>query len=136
MVYMCYKYNYDIPMMLSQAQWESTYGTTNRAVKTGSIFSVGLWDSKTVTTYDNQNESIEGYIKLIQRDYLQNGKKTYDDLLKPGKFVNMDGHRYASNPKYEDNIRGTRNSIIRRIPILTQNYTGLGYGIEDTIYLS
>lgn len=122
-MYLCYKYNFDEPLLLSQSQNESHFGTTPRAKRTGSVISIGQWDNKTVTTYPDQDSCFEPYIKIMQRDYLQNGKVSVDDLLKAGNFVNHLGMRFASNPHYERNVRVTRNKIIREHPELAQNYS-------------
>lgn len=122
-VYLCYKYNFDLPLMLAQMQCESHFGTDPRAQRTGSVISIGQWDNKTVVTYGTQDECFEPYIKIMKRDYLQNGKVNVDDLLKAGKFVNKDNKRYAKNPHYERDIRVTRNKIIRDYPVLAKEYS-------------
>ena len=122
-MYLCYKYNFDEPLLLSQSQNESHFGTAPRARRTGSVISIGQWDNKTVTTYPDQDSCFEPYIKIMQRDYLQNGKVSVDDLLKAGNFVNYLGMRFASNPHYERNVRVTRNKIIREHPELSQSYS-------------
>ena len=121
-IYLCYKHNFDLPLLLAQAQCESHFGTTPRAQRTGSVISIGQWDDKTVTTYPTQDECFEPYIKIMNRDYLQGGKVSVDNLLKSGNFVNSIGDRYASNPHYERDIRLTRNKIIKTYPELAQDY--------------
>lgn len=111
------KYNYDLPLMLAQAQVESHFGTTPRAMRTGSIFSIGAWDNGSDrVTYSSQNDSIEPYVRIMMRDYL-NGK-TVDQMLQPGNMVNQLGQRYTSNQNYENDVRLTRNAIIKRNPDL------------------
>lgn len=122
-VYLCYKHNFDLPLMLAQMQCESHFGTDPRARRTGSVISIGQWDNKTVTTYDTQDDCFEPYILIMKRDYLQDGKVSVDDLLKPGCFVNTIGNRYAGYPDYEDSVRRTRNSIIKRYPDLAKPYS-------------
>ena len=38
--------------------------------------------------------------------------------MKHGKFVNKNGHRFASNKKYEQQLRQIRNRIIKKYPEL------------------
>ena len=118
LVKIAYKYNFDLPFLMAAAHLESCFGATPRARKTNSVFSVGSYDNgKNVVTYSHPNESIEPYIKLLISDYLINGK-TINDLMKPGKFVNKNGHRFASNKKYEQQLRQIRNRIIKKYPEL------------------
>ena len=116
------RYNFDLPLALAQAHQESCFGTTPRAQRTKSVFSVGLWDNgHNKTTYNTQDDSIKDYMQLMTSDYLQNGKKDVTDLLKPGGFVNHNNDRYASDPHYENKIRYIRNKIIKDYPILTMS---------------
>lgn len=112
------KYNFDLPFLMAAAHLESCFGATPRAQRTNSVFSVGSYDNgKNVVTYSHPNESIESYIRLLISDYLINGK-TINDLMIPGKFVNKNGHRFASNKKYEQQLRQIRNKIIKKYPDL------------------
>lgn len=112
------EYSFDLPLLMAAAHLESCFGATNRAKRTNSVFSVGSYDNgKNVVTYSDPNESIDGYISLINNDYLINGK-TINDLLKPGGFVNKNGHRYASKKNYEKLLRSIRNKIISQYPEL------------------
>lgn len=112
-VNMCNKYNFPIPLLLAQAHLESHFGTTSRAQKTNSVFSVGSYDDgRNVYKPSTQNESIENYILTIQNYYLKD--KTIDELLANGGFVNFRGHRYASDKNYELKIRQTMNGIIKK----------------------
>ena len=77
-------------------------------------------DGRDVVKYANQDSSIIPFIKIIKRDYLMNGEKKVDQLLQ--NFVNYDGNRYASNPKYERDLAKTRNSIISKYPGLLNDY--------------
>lgn len=111
-------YSFDLPLLLAAAHLESCFGATNRAKRTNSVFSVGAYDNgKDIVTYSDPNESIYGYIKLINNDYLINGR-TINDLLKPGGFINKNGHRYASKKNYEKLLRNIRNKIINTYPEL------------------
>lgn len=112
------KYSFDLPLLLAAAHLESCFGVTKRAKKTNSVYSVGAYDNgKDVVSYSHPNESIEGYIRLLQQDYLINGK-TINDLLKTNGFVNKNGYRYASDNKYEQHLNSIRNKIIQNYPEL------------------
>ena len=124
LVYQSYLHNFDLPLASAQLHVESRFGTGDRAKKTNSIFSIGAYDSgKDGVIYASQNDSIEPYMIIMNRDYLQNGKKDVDDLLADGGFVNKNGHRYASSPNYERDVRVTRNGMINRHPVLAQPFS-------------
>ena len=115
----CEQNDFSIPFTIAIANLESCFGQTPRSKITNSVFSVGSYDNgKNVCTYSTPDESIVPFIKIIKKDYLQNGEKTLSDLLVPNQFVNMNGHRYAKNPKYEGQIKSIMNRIIRMYPIL------------------
>jgi hypothetical protein len=115
----CEENNFSIPFTMAIANLESCFGQTPRSKRTNSVFSVGSYDNgKNVCTYSTPDESIAPFINLIKKDYLQNGEKTIDDLLAANQFVNMNGHRYAKNPKYEGQIKSIMNRIIKMYPIL------------------
>ena len=119
-----YQYDYDLPLLLAQLQMESHFGTTKRAQRTNSMFSVGAYDNgKDVVKYSNQDASIIPYIKLIKKDYMFDGQKDVDQILQ--NFVNHDGNRYASNPNYESDLAKTRKSIISKYPGLLNDYIRL-----------
>lgn len=108
----------DLPFIMAAAHQESCFGATPRAKRTNSVFSEGCYDNgKNVVTYKDANDSVYGYVKLLKNSYLVNGK-TIKDLLKPGKFVNGVGNRYASDKKYESKVNSIRNRIIKMHPIL------------------
>jgi hypothetical protein len=108
----------DLPFIMAAAHQESCFGATPRAKRTNSVFSEGCYDNgKNVVTYKDANDSVYGYVKLLKNSYLVNGK-TINDLLKPGKFVNGVGNRYASDKKYESKVNSIRNRIIKMHPIL------------------
>lgn len=109
---------FDLAFLMAVAHQESCFGATNRARRTNSVFSVGSYDNgKNAVTYSDPNQSVYGYIKLIENDYLVDGK-TLMDLLIPGNFVNYDNNRYASDKDYEKKIKSLRNKILKRYPQL------------------
>ena len=122
LVVACYLNDYyDIPLLLAQLQIESHFGTTERARRTNSMFSVGAYDNGVdAVKYPDQNASIEPYIKLINKNYLLDGKKDVDQLLQ--NFVNGAGNRYASDKNYEKHLIVTRNKIIKLHPELLNDY--------------
>lgn len=112
------EYNFDLPFLLAVAHQESCFGAGNRAKRTGSVFSVGCHDNgRNLAHYSDPNDSVGSYIRLLQNDYLTNGK-TINDLLQKGGFVNKMGNRYASDKNYEAKIKNLRNKIIREYPEL------------------
>lgn len=109
---------FDLPFLMAVAHQESCFGATPRAQRTNSVFSEGSWDNgKNAVTYSDPNESVYGYIDLINRSYIVNGKTLFD-LLAPGAFVNGIGKRYASDTNYENKIKRLRNRIIKKYPEL------------------
>ena len=110
--------NFDLPFLMAVAHQESCFGATPRAQRTNSVFSEGCWDNGTnKTIYSDPNESVYGYIDLMNRSYIVNGKSLLD-LLVPGKFVNRIGKRYASDVNYERKIKSLRNRILQKYPEL------------------
>ena len=117
----CEKNDFSIPFTLAIANLESCFGQTPRSKKTNSVFSVGSYDcGANKCSYGTPDESIIPFINLIKTDYLQNGTKTIEDLLKPNGFISSDGFRYASNKRYESQVKSIMNRIIRMYPILNQ----------------
>lgn len=109
---------FDLPFLMAVAHQESCFGATPRAQRTNSVFSEGSWDNgKNTVTYSDPNESVYGYIDLMNRSYIVNGKTLFD-LLAPGAFVNGIGKRYALDVNYENKIKNLRNRIIKKYPEL------------------
>jgi hypothetical protein len=114
----CDSNGFDLPFVMAAAHLESCFGATRRAQLTNSVFSEGCWDNgKNKVRYSDPNESVYGYIDLLKRSYLVNGK-TLKDLLIPGKFVNGIGKRYASDKNYERKLKNVRNRIVSMYPEL------------------
>lgn len=114
---LCTEYNIDVAFVMAQGQIESHYATAGTAKKTKSIFNVGAYDGHSAARqcrngfgYDDPNDSIEPYLILLTSDYLVNGK-TINDLM--NNYVNYLGMRYASNRKYESQLRSVYNKIYR-----------------------
>ena len=110
--------NFDLPFLMAVAHQESCFGATPRARRTNSVFSEGAWDNGSdKVKYSDPNESVYGYIDLLNRSYLVNDKTLFD-LLKPGSFVNGIGKRYASDKAYEQKISSIRKRILQKYPEL------------------
>ena len=114
---LCTKYNIDVAFVMAQGQIESHYATAGTAKRTKSIFNVGAYDGHSAARqcrngfgYDNPNDSIEPYLILLTNYYLVNGK-TINDLM--NNYVNHLGMRYASNRKYESQLKSVYNKIYR-----------------------
>jgi hypothetical protein len=109
---------FDLPFLMAAAHQESCFGATSRSRRTNSVFNVGSYDDgRNVVIYDDPNQSVYGYIELLENDYLVDGKTIFD-LLKPGKFVNYNNKRYASDKQYESKLRRLRNRILKQYPEL------------------
>jgi hypothetical protein len=118
-----YEENIDLPLLLAAGWVETKFGTEGVCVTRGtnSMFSVGAWDDGTTRNYyDSKVESMYHYAQIIKNDYLRG--RGVDELLKDGNFVNKNGHRYASNPKYERDLRNTRNKILRNYEVLRPDF--------------
>lgn len=108
------KYDLDIKFVLAQGQIESHFGTTGMAVKTNSVFNVGAYDNASYENingkfkYKHPDYSIEPYMQLLYRDYI-NGSKTELDLM--AKYVNKRGQKYSSNVNYENDLFNLYKSI-------------------------
>ena len=116
-VQFCYEDDYDLPMLLSALHLESHFGVTPRAKRTGSPCSIGCWDNgKNRIYYKDQNIAVKDYIKIMKRDFIRDRK--WPVAFSDGNLTNKDGNRYASNEKYERELRSFRNRALRKFPIL------------------
>lgn len=126
----CEEFDIDVRLPLAQGQLESHYGTKGLAQKTNSVWNMGAFDGKNIDKilgiykYAHPNQSIRPYLKNLKENYLSN-KKTEEDLLK--NFVNLDGKRYASYDKYEQELQLTWNNIntVTKLDSLLQVYRHL-----------
>lgn len=114
---LCTEYNIDVAFVMAQGQIESHYATKGTARRTNSVFNVGAYDGHSAAKqckngfgFDDPNDSIEPYLILLTNDYLVDGK-TINDLM--NNYVNHLGMRYASNRKYESQLKSVYNKIYR-----------------------
>lgn len=91
-----------LSFLLTQAQQETKLGTQLKSKN--NIFNIGNTTEGKTKDFDSPKESIDAYLELIHKDYLNQGDRSLDDLLKPKSFVNSQGHRYAKDPKYEKKL--------------------------------
>lgn len=111
MINNCRKYNVDPALLLSQGIQESHLGTRGKARRNNNVFAMGSYDYRKhyeIPKYNHVNESIKPYVKVLNEDYLVNGR-TVNDLLE--NFTNKHGKRYASDPNYEYAIKKLYKSI-------------------------
>lgn len=123
-VRVAYEEDIDLPLLLAAAWLETMMGTSGVCVTRGtnSMYSVGAWDDGTTRNYyDSKVESMRHYAQIIKNDYLRG--RNIETLLKDGNFVNKNGHRYASNPQYERNLRNIRNKILKNYEVLRPDFT-------------
>lgn len=112
---LCEQYGVDVRFAMAQAQVESHYATKGTAKKTKSMFNVGAYDGHSAKRqirngfgFEDVNDSIEPYLRLITSEYLIDNKTTNDLLY---NYVNHLGMRYATNPRYEKMLRSVYNRI-------------------------
>jgi len=109
----CVEYETDIIFVLAQGLLESHFGTKGKAAETNSVWNVGTYDNgKILYRYDDPNESLEPYLKLITENYFVNvteeGDTIYKDishLTSDRGYINHDGKRFASARGYENAMR-------------------------------
>lgn len=105
---LCDKYDIDVRLALAQGKVESHFGTKGLARRTNSVWNMGAYDGYKIDEilgiykYSHPNKSIEPYLKSIKYNYLGGTKIEYDLL---NNFVNRSGHRYASYPNYENELK-------------------------------
>lgn len=119
------RHNFDIFLLMAQAQLEGHFATVGRPKTTGSIFGVGLYDNGVnARTFKDPNHSIEPYILLVKKKYL--GKhRTVDQLLANG-YKTLGGLKYASAPNYAERVKALRKKIKRETniePLLSEYKT-------------
>jgi hypothetical protein len=112
---LCDKYGVDVRFAMAQAEAESHFGTKGMAAKTNIVWNVKTYDGDTLEDikkrgahFKHPDESIEPYLLLLVNNYFVDGKTEEDMFI---NFVNKDGKRYASNPKYETMVLNIYNRI-------------------------
>lgn len=111
----CLEYDVDIKFALVQGHCESHFGTKGIASKTNSVFNVCAFDGLSASQimknghgYSHPDHSVVPYLKLLTTKYLVDGK-TEQDMF--DKFVDVGGHRYASNKNYEAHLLSTYEKV-------------------------
>lgn len=112
---LCDKYGVDVRFAMAQAEAESHFGTKGMAARTNIVWNVKTYDGDTLEDikkrgahFKHPDESIEPYLLLLVNSYFVDGKTEEDMFI---NFVNKDGKRYASNPKYETMVLNIYNRI-------------------------
>lgn len=99
-------------LALSQAQFETGFATASRGGNAhNNPFNIGVYDNKTVYHPTNQLQGVQKYYDTMAEDYLK--KKTLAQLLQ--NFVNMNGHRYASDHDYEHKLNDQIKIVQKRM---------------------
>lgn len=96
----------DICFMMAQTQIETCYGTTGAGRESSRRSMFGVIQKR----YPNYELAINHYCEVLKKYYLVKGK-TEQHLM--SKYVTSKGGRYASNPKYEIELRTAYNHIKR-----------------------
>lgn len=99
------QHDIDIVFMMAQAQYETSFGTAG-AGRPSSRYSLFGVDGR----FKNYEDAINKYIILLKEKYLIKGK-TEQHLMR--NYTNVNGHRYASNTKYESNLKGYYDNLIK-----------------------
>ena len=96
------EYDYDIPLLMSQAHLESHFGTYTGG--TNSVF--GVIRKK----FNHPDDAVENYIILMKSRYIV--ERTPEEALSDGLTLEKGGGRYAEDPNYSVKISKIRNNII------------------------
>ena len=104
------EHDIDILFMMAQTQQETGYGTlgAGRESSRRSLFGVA------VRKYDNYENAVVDYIRLLKKSYLTNGR-TEQHLMK--RYGTSRGGRYAGDPNYEATLRKTYLNISKQTKI-------------------
>ena len=94
----CLENNYDIPLLLSQAHVESTFGTTTKKV-------FGIQGKH----YSHPNNAIIDYIKLMQSKYIRT--RSINKALNSGLNVEGTKYKYDATDEYASKIKLVRSKI-------------------------
>ena len=96
--------NIDICFMMAQTQIETCYGTTGAGRESSRRSMFGIVKRR-YSTYEN---AIDHYCEVLKKHYLVKGR-TEQHLMT--KYVTRTGGRYASNPKYEIELKAAYRHI-------------------------
>lgn len=107
------KYVYPLDLLLTQGQMESKLGKTLKSAN--NFFNIGNTDNGATRKFATPKDSVMNYMTTMYNDYLDKGKKSPDDLLKPKGFVNYAGARYASAADYEKALADQRAVIQKHL---------------------
>lgn len=103
----CIDQNFDIPLLLSQAQQESGFG---KRMKGNSVFGV---ISRQYTNVDN---AVKDYVAIMKKSYVKT--RTPEECIASGFYVEGSRkYKYAGNPAYAQTIGKIRSNIIRTTSI-------------------
>lgn len=114
-------------LALAQLVQEGGVGVSNpRAVpvRTRNPFNILNTDSGRLNYYKTPADGVDAYYKLVAEDYLLGGKRSPEDLVRKGSFVNMDGKRYASDRRYEAKVRDLARSARKMARAAIQDVLG------------
>ena len=94
---------------VAQAAIESGAGIKGRNPTTNP-YNVGEFDKGTKMRFPNTEAGVNAYYNLMAKKYLGD-QRSMSDLQ--NKFVDLQGRRYASNPKYESMLQSVVRSLQR-----------------------
>lgn len=120
------EHDIDLCFIMSQAKIETHFGTVGAGRQSSRRSLFGIVKRR----YSNYDHAVEDYCKILKKSYLVNGK-TEKDLMR--KYVTGSGHRYASNPNYERELRSVYKEIVNstNLKLLQDKYND-----EYNVYLS
>ena len=104
LVHAALNHNIDLCFMMAQTQIETCYGTTGagRESSRKSLFGVSI------RKYANYELAINDYCRILKKSYLGKGRTEHHLMT---KYVTHKGGRYASNPKYENELKYAYKTI-------------------------
>lgn len=115
------EYNIPIEVVLAQGAAEGFFGIAERPRRSNNPFNVGNTDGGDNISYEEGvrlgfthvyrtlEEGIRAYFDLLSTDYVPESGD-WNEVFENG-FVNRAGNRYASNPTYEETLRGMIDTI-------------------------
>lgn len=116
--------NVDLCFVLAQCKIETAFGTAGmgRSQSKKSMFGINR-------TYHTYQDCISHYMKNLKKNYLSD-ERTVHDLM--NKYVTHNGHRYASDPRYEKTLKNQYHEIKNKTKIdnLEKEYLELNILLE------